>query len=185
MCSVAGPAVWVFPGGGFHRFFATKPISSEINKAERWSSWRPWFYLGQAKGIDFVQSSAVQRRDTDPVFITCNGKQVRRNTLRYNFVRLCARAHIQQEHNYSPTPGMHDLRHTFAVHCLEAWVRQGQDLRQKLLLLSGYLGHAILKSTELYLRLVPGRFVKSLASLAESNPLTPSITLSRQIPPTH
>jgi integrase/recombinase XerD len=60
---------------------------------------------------------------------------------------------------------MHDLRHTFAVHCLEVWVRQGKDLRQKLPLLSGYLGHAILKSTELYLRLVPGRFVKSLESL--------------------
>jgi integrase/recombinase XerD len=113
----------------------------------------------------YIQSSAAQRRDTDLVFVGSNGKPVRRNTLRYNFVRLCARAHIQQEHSYSPTPGMHDLRHTFAVHCLEVWVRQGKDLRQKLPLLSGYLGHAILKSTELYLRLVPGRFVKSLESL--------------------
>jgi len=25
---------------------ATKPVSSETSKAERWSSWRPWFYLG-------------------------------------------------------------------------------------------------------------------------------------------
>ena len=51
MRSVAGsfgPAVWVFPVSGFHRFFATKPISSETNKAERrsdgdhgsiWDSW--------------------------------------------------------------------------------------------------------------------------------------------------
>src|ERR1035438_3372775 len=39
-CSVAGPcdpAVWVFSISGFHRFFATKPVSSETNKAERWS----------------------------------------------------------------------------------------------------------------------------------------------------
>ena len=37
-CSVAGqygPAVWVFSTSGFHRFFATKPVSSETNKAER------------------------------------------------------------------------------------------------------------------------------------------------------
>jgi hypothetical protein len=35
ICSVAGrcgPAFWVFPVSGFHRFFATKPISSETNK---------------------------------------------------------------------------------------------------------------------------------------------------------
>jgi hypothetical protein len=44
MCSVAGqcdPAVWVFSTSGFHRFFATKPVSSETNKAERGQIWRP------------------------------------------------------------------------------------------------------------------------------------------------
>jgi integrase/recombinase XerD len=121
----------------------------------------------------YLQSSAAQRGDADFVFVTCNGSQLRPNTLRYNFVRMCARARVHQEHSYSPTPGMHDLRHTFAVHCLEAWLREGTDLRQKLPVLSGYMGHAILKSTEQYLRLVPGRFVKSLSSLqAPPNPLT-------------
>ena len=32
-----GPAVWVFSTSGFHCFFATKPVRSETNKAERWS----------------------------------------------------------------------------------------------------------------------------------------------------
>ncbi len=44
MCSVAGqldPVVWVFSASGFHRFLGTKPVSSETNKAERWSIWRP------------------------------------------------------------------------------------------------------------------------------------------------
>ena len=35
-------------------------------------------------------------------------------------------------------------------------------MRQKLPLLSGCLGHAIMKSTELYLRLVPERFAQPL-----------------------
>ncbi len=38
MCSVSrpcDPAVWVFTVSGFHRFFATKPFSSETSKAER------------------------------------------------------------------------------------------------------------------------------------------------------
>jgi integrase/recombinase XerD len=115
----------------------------------------------------YLQSSAAQRKDADLVFVTCNGRQMRRNTLRCNFVRICARARIHQEHGYSPTPGMHDLRHTFAVHVLETWVREGKDLRQKLPVLSGYMGHALLKSTELYLRLVPDRFVKPLLRLQE------------------
>jgi hypothetical protein len=44
MCSVAGyfgPAIWVFSIGGFHRFFATKPVGSETSKAERGQIWRP------------------------------------------------------------------------------------------------------------------------------------------------
>ena len=111
----------------------------------------------------YIQSSGAPRGASDLVFVTSNGKPLRRCTLRYNFVRLCRRARIRQEHAYSPTPGMHDLRHTFAVHCLEAWVREGKSIRQKLPVLSGYMGHAILKSTELYLRLVPERFVKSIS----------------------
>jgi integrase/recombinase XerD len=115
----------------------------------------------------YLQSSAQQRGATDLVFVTLNGRRLRRNTLRYNFVRMCARARIHQKHGYSPTPGMHDLRHTFAVHVLETWVREGKDLRQKLPVLSGYMGHALLKSTELYLRLVPDRFVMPLSRLQE------------------
>jgi integrase len=114
-----------------------------------------------------LQSSAQLRGGSDLVFVTRNGARLRPNTLRYNFVRICARARIHQEHGHSPTPGMHDLRHTFAVHVLEAWVREGKDLRQKLPVLSGYMGHALLKSTELYLRLVPDRFVKALSKLQQ------------------
>ncbi len=40
MCSVAGPVgptIWSSSLSDFHRLFATKPVSSETNKAERWS----------------------------------------------------------------------------------------------------------------------------------------------------
>jgi integrase len=119
----------------------------------------------------YLQSSAAQRGEADLVFVTRDGRRLRRNSLRYNFVRMCARARIHQEHGYSRTPGMHDLRHTFAVHVLEAWVREGKDSRQKLPVLSGYMGHALLKSTELYLRLVPDRFVEPLSRLHERSRL--------------
>jgi integrase len=115
-----------------------------------------------------LQSSATRRQQTDLVFVDVNGQRIKHGTWRYNFVRICAKARIRQESSCSPTPGLHDLRHTFAVHCLEAWVREGKDLRQKLPVLSGYMGHAIMKSTELYLRLVPGRFIKPLSTLLSS-----------------
>jgi integrase len=50
-------------------------------------------------------------------------------------------------------PRLHDLRHTFAVHCLERWVREGKDLAVALPALSTYLGHVSLRGTQRYLRL--------------------------------
>lgn len=55
-----------------------------------------------------------------------------------------------------PTQGrsglrLHDLRHTFAVHRLEDWYRRGVDVQSKLGLLSTYLGHVGIASTQRYL----------------------------------
>lgn len=49
-------------------------------------------------------------------------------------------------------PRIHDLRHTFAVHRLLAWYRQGANLAAKLPLLSIYLGHSTITGTESYLQ---------------------------------
>ena len=51
-----------------------------------------------------------------------------------------------------PGPRIHDLRHTFAVHRLLAWYRQGDNLAAKLPLLSTYLGHSTVTGTEIYLQ---------------------------------
>jgi integrase len=50
---------------------------------------------------------------------------------------------------------IHDFRHTFAVHLLNQWARAGQDIYVCLPLLSKYLGHTKISSTEKYLRLTP------------------------------
>jgi integrase len=46
-------------------------------------------------------------------------------------------------------------RHTFAVHRLTAWYRQGADVQRLLHHLSVYLGHAHLAATQVYLSLTP------------------------------
>ena len=52
-------------------------------------------------------------------------------------------------------PRLHDLRHTFAVHRLTAWYRQGADVQRLLHHLSVYLGHAHLAATQVYLTMTP------------------------------
>ena len=49
--------------------------------------------------------------------------------------------------------GLDFLRHTFAVHALEKMDREGCDLYYALPILSTYLGHGSIRSTEKYLRL--------------------------------
>jgi integrase len=50
-------------------------------------------------------------------------------------------------------PRLHDFRHTFAVHRLMRWYREGVDLGVALPVLSTYLGHVSLSGTQHYLRL--------------------------------
>lgn len=50
-------------------------------------------------------------------------------------------------------PRLHDLRHTFAVHCLQRWVREGKDITAALPVLATYLGHNSFYATQHYLRL--------------------------------
>lgn len=52
-------------------------------------------------------------------------------------------------------PRLHDLRHSFAVHSLTAWYRQGADVQRLLPALSTYLGHSDLEGTKVYLSMTP------------------------------
>ena len=55
-------------------------------------------------------------------------------------------------------PRIHDLRHTFAVHCLRNWVLEEKDLRAYLPVLQAYLGHSSLSDTAYYLHLTADVF---------------------------
>ncbi len=62
-------------------------------------------------------------------------------------------------------PRLHDLRHTFAVHRLEHWVREGADLKAKLPVLAAYMGHQSLVGTQRYLRVTSYIFPDIIAGL--------------------
>lgn len=50
-------------------------------------------------------------------------------------------------------PRLHDFRHTFAVHSLKQLADRGEDLYTTLPILSEYMGHSSVSSTQYYLRL--------------------------------
>jgi len=52
-------------------------------------------------------------------------------------------------------PHIHDLRHSFAVHTLVDWYRDGEDVQARLPALATYLGHVEPRSTYWYLSGAP------------------------------
>jgi integrase len=60
-------------------------------------------------------------------------------------------------------PRVHDFRHSFAVHRLAAWAKAGVDIYATIQILSVYLGHVGLASTQHYLRLTAEVFPEMTA----------------------
>ena len=72
------------------------------------------------------------------------------------FRRLCARLGIHREDNERFQPRLHDLRHTFVAHRVEAEYKTNKKNVQRLLdTLPTYLGHVGLASSQPYLNLTP------------------------------
>jgi integrase len=63
-------------------------------------------------------------------------------------------------------PRVHDIRHTYAVHALEKMIDDGQDVWVTLPILSTYLGHRGIESTEKYLRLTEKAFGRIIDATA-------------------
>lgn len=90
-----------------------------------------------------------------PFFVTRLGVRVPLYLLERSFRRLCAQAGVRREDGARYQPRLHDLRHTAAVHRLTTWYREGKNVQRLLPLLSTYLGHVDLVSTQLYLTMTP------------------------------
>lgn len=93
--------------------------------------------------------------DGDPFFATRLGGRVKADTLQHNYRILCDRTGIRRTDGARFQPRIHDLRHTFAVHRLISWYRQGADVQKLLPFLSVYLGHVHIRATQVYLSMTP------------------------------
>jgi site-specific recombinase XerD len=101
----------------------------------------------------------ISRRPTSPAntpfFTNRAGGRIKPSTLQHNYRKLCCRAQISRSDGGRYQPRLHDLRHTFAVHRLTSWYRQGADVQKLLPQLSAYLGHVNIQATQVYLTMTP------------------------------
>ncbi len=77
---------------------------------------------------------------------------------RYNFAQVSRNIGLrsqQARNRHGHGPRIHDLRHTFAVHTILDWFRDGRDIETEMYKLSTYLGHTEPKHTFWYIEAVP------------------------------
>jgi len=88
-------------------------------------------------------------------FIRRDGKAFNQDSIQDVFQIIRKKAGVRRSDGARYQPRLHDLRHTFAVHRLTAWYREGADVQRLLPVLSVYLGHINLDATSTYLTMTP------------------------------
>ena len=97
------------------------------------------------------------RKPDAPFFSDGDGKHIRHGMVYRLFREILWKMKIPHA-GRGQGPRVHDLRHTFAVHRLLEWYREGTDLNEMLPFLSTYMGHNGIEGTQRYLHLVPELF---------------------------
>jgi len=105
--------------------------------------------------IQHCQREGHSQSTKAPFFINRNGKGISLSTIENNFQQIRKRAGICRTDGGRYQPRLHDLRHTFAVHRLTTWYKEGADVQKWLPVLSVYLGHTKLAATSIYLTMTP------------------------------
>ena len=109
---------------------------------------------------DYVRHRALlplSLSENDPFFISLKGTACTEDAVYRIFQDIIKMAGIPFIGNHHG-PRLHDLRHTFAVTSLAQMAEAGVDLYSTLPILSTYLGHKSLSSTDNYVRLTAEMF---------------------------
>lgn len=127
-----------------------------------------WLYIDQgkfrkARWVPLSPSTAEalsryvdRRRQTrphtpdGPLLLNQRGRRLQHSTVCHCWHDLLKQCGIAHQVNNGPR--LHDLRHSFAVHRLLAWYRDGEDINARLAWLATYMGHVDIRSTQVYLQ---------------------------------
>lgn len=113
--------------------------------------------------VCYISSHSRQKAD-DEFFRYVSKERIRYGYLSVRFRRLRKIAGISR--SGGRTPCLEDLRYSFAVNQITAWVRQKADLNELIPALSTYMGYATLTKAEQFLAYVPDRFHDDLIRLS-------------------
>lgn len=106
---------------------------------------------------DFAKKVHLYQTAEDYFFPALGGKPMTVGNLYKNFRRFLWRAGISHG-GLGKGPRIHDLRHTYAVHCLKKWVEEEKDLTAYFPVLKTYMGHDSFRETAYYLRMTADVF---------------------------
>ncbi len=113
--------------------------------------------------VAHLKSYACERdrlltRQSDRFFLKEDRKPVGDCSARYNFAQVSQRLEFREPQMFNKHgigPRIHDLRHSFAVHTILDWFREGRDIDREMYRLSTYLGHVKPEHTYWYIEAVP------------------------------
>ena len=125
---------------GYHRVIPLRPCG--VERLAGYAAERN--RLTKAKSLSF--------------FLQENELPATAHSAHYNFAQVSQKIGLREPQRYyrqGVGPRIHDLRHTFAVHTILDWFREGRDIDREMYRLSTYLGHADPKGTYWYIEAVP------------------------------
>lgn len=109
-----------------------------------------------------VLTDYAKRRDAlfpapiSPIFFVGEqGRALKHSTIHLIFGNVARQIGLRHPCDAYHGPRIHDLRHSYAVATLLRWYRAGDDVEQRLPILSTYLGHSHTSCTYWYLSACP------------------------------
>jgi len=113
--------------------------------------------LEQLKNYDSELKGKIPGRLEDHFFfVTTNGRQFNTRAFEYAFQQLRSCLMPDGENNWNRRPPrLYDIRHSFACRTILKWLENGENVNQKIYLLSVYMGHVKPADTYWYLTSTP------------------------------
>lgn len=116
-----------------------------------------------------TRDRVLRRPDGPSFFLSTAGTRLVPQNVWHTFARLRCLAGLPPRPRL---PRIHDLRHSFAVHTLLRWSRDGGDIPSRMSLLSTYLGHVNPSMTYWYLTATPELLERAAERMARQRGAT-------------
>jgi len=103
----------------------------------------------------FIVGKLGPRCKSDYFFVSTYGRRFNTRSFEYAFQLIRPILYKDGKHGKTRNFRLYDFRHTFACETIRHWLESGEDVNQKLHLLSTYMGHVKPDDTYWYLSATP------------------------------